>query len=627
MLSPGQFWKLVPTDIVENLRFRKSLLAECMRSARTRELVWYACSQDIIFWINVFGWQTNPNMLDEEDGPFICHDFQREALLDTIRWNIEERQLVVWEKSRMQGGTYMLLFKDTWLTTFKKRKRSLVMSHSEKAVELADDEDTLFGKIDFIISHLPSWMQDGLPRKKGVYRMSHTRSQIVGTTTTSRTGIGNRAHTVSGDEVSKWQDAEKTLSGLRDTGPVVAVGTHYGVGGKFYELCNDPMVRKIVLHWSKNPMYNRGLYRSAPHLKPHERVVDPKSNPLPPDYPMVTDGSPHGGFAPGLRSIYYDKLCRERSARDMAMHWDIDPAGASRQVFSPHLIRDLVAKYSKDPVWEGDIVCDPVGRFQGLREVRGGPLKLWIPFLPHHVHTGKWVQPSLYKVGGDIGAGSGATPSCLSGGDSMTGKKVLEYQFAHPPQARPANFARIASAICWLLSDVEGNPAQLVWDRTGPTGDTFGKALQEIGFRQFWYWRDEFVLNPKISDTPGWFASNESKKLLFEEYEEALREGKLTNPSGSSLKETMKFEYTKTGTIEHGEAVRSDDPTAGRMNHSDVVYADALMWKLMKVVSNELEEEDKITEEDQALMASGGLSFGWIEEMAGGGVTSDPFRR
>lgn len=627
MLSPGTFFRSVPTDLVENLKFRKSLLAECMRSQRTRDLVWYACSQDIIFWINVFGWQTNPNNIDAEDGPFICFDFQREALLETIRWNIEERQLVVWEKSRMQGGTYLLLFKDTWLTLFHRRKRALVMSHSEKAVEVSDDEDTLFGKIDFIIKYLPSWMQDGLPRKKGVYRMK-TKSQIVGTTTTSRTGVGNRATTVSGDEVSKWQNPEVTLSQLRDTGPVVAVGTHYGVGGKFYELCNDPMVRKIVLHWSKNPMYNRGLYRSAPHLKPHERVVDPVNNPLPPDYPMVTDGSPHGGPFPGLRSIYYDNLCKNRPIREVAMHWDIDPAGASRQVFSPHLIRDLVSKYAKPPVWEGDVVCDPVGRFRGLRPIVNGPLKLWIEFLPHHQQTGRWVKASAYKVGGDIGAGSGATPSCLSGGDAMTGIKVLEYKWGHPPQARPANFARIAAAICELLTDPEGNPAQIIWDRGGPTGDTFGKALVEIGFRNFWYWRDEFALNPKISDIPGWFPSNESKKLLFEEYEEALRDGKLTNHSESSLKETLKFEYTKTGTIEHGEAVRSEDPTAGRLNHSDVVYADALMWKLMKPVDKEIEDEQRLSEAEQKLRdEQGGVPFSWLEEMCGAGGARDPFRR
>lgn len=625
MLENATLWKLVPADLVENLRFRKALLLECEKSKRARELVWHACRLDPIFFINSFGWQTNPNNVDEEDGPFICHDFQREALLESIRLNIIERQLVVWEKSRMQGGTYLALFKDVWLTTFHKRKRSLIMSHSEKAVEASDDEDTLFGKIDFIISKLPSWMQDGMPRKKGVYRMGKVKSQIVGTTTTARTGVGSRATTVTGDEVSKWQDPEKTLGGLRDTGPVLVIGTHYGVGGKFYDLCNDSMVHKFVLHWSLNPMYNRGLYRSDANLKPHQRVVDPVNNPLPPDYPMVTDGKPHGGPYPGLRSIYYDKLCRERPEREIAMHWDIDPAGASKQVFTAHLIRELILKYGDDPIFEGDVVHDPVGRFRGLRPSRGGPLKLWLPFLPHHEHTGRWVTPSTYKIGGDIGAGSGATPSCLSGGDALLGKKVMEYKFADPPQARPANFARIASALCYLLADSEGNPAQIAWDRGGPTGETFGNALIEIGFRHFWYWRDEFALNPKITDIPGWFPTTKGKKLLFEQYEEGLRTGKLVNPSKSSLLETAKFEYTKTGTIEHGEAVRSEDPTAGRMNHSDIVYADALMWKLMLPFSEEL---DKIDEEEREKANRGeGLPIDWIAEQYGNAAVLDPFRR
>lgn len=628
MLVKAEYYKLVPTDLVGNLRFRQSLLRECMRSARARYLVMKACEQDPIFFINVFCWQTNPNMVGEEDGPFICRDFQRKAILQTIQWNIIERQLVLWEKSRMQGGTYMALFIDLWLTLFHRRKRALLMSHTEKAVERADDEDTLFGKIDFIISHLPSWMQDGLPRKKGVYRFGGSRSQIVGSATTLRTGVGGRATTVTGDEVSKWDNAGDILSQLKDTGPVLAIGTHYGVGGKWWDLCNDPMVHKIVLHWSENSMYNRGLYRSSPHLKPHERVVDPVNNPLPPDYPMVTDGTPHGGPFPGIRSIYYDMLRKTRPAREVAMHWDIDPAGASRQVFEQHLIRDLISKYAKEPIWRGEIIYNPVGHFQGLRPHPNGPLKLWLPFIPHHEYTGKWVQPSAYKVGGDIGAGTNATPSCLSGGDALTGKKVLEYAFAQPPQARPANFARIASAICELLSDSDGTPAQLVWDRTGPTGETFGNALIEIGFRHFWYWRDLFALNPKVSDTPGWFASNESKKLLFEEYEEGLRTGNLTNPSESSLKETLKFEYTKTGTIEHGEAVRSEDPTAGRMNHSDQVYADALMWMLMKDVSVELDEEDQLSEHDRELLKTNqGVPFSWIQEHCDNRPRLDHMRR
>lgn len=630
MLSPGQFWKLVPTDVAENLRFRKSLNAECLRSARARELVRHACKTDAVFFVNAFCWQTNPNMLGAEDGPFICFDFQREALLDTIRWNVEERQLVLWEKSRMQGGTYLALFKDVWLTLFHRRKRSLLMSHTEKAVETSDDEDTLLGKVDFVIEHLPSWMQDGLPRKKGVVRMRRTKSQIVGTSTTNRTGVGGRATTVTGDEVSKWQNAETVLGTLKYTGPVLAIGTHYGVGGKFYEMTRDPLVRKIVLHWSMNPMYNRGLYRSAPHLKPHERVVDPENNPLPPDYPVVTDGSPHGGPFPGLRSVYYDKLAREVSSRELAMHWDIDPAGAGRQVFSPHLIRDLAGKCVK-PDFEGDVVTDPSGRFSGLREAKGGPLRIWGKFLPHHQQTGRWMPASVYKVGGDIGAGTGATPSCLSGGDALTGKKVMEYAWGHPPQARPANFARIASALCHMLSDSEGNPAQLVWDRGGPTGETFGHAIMELGFRHFWYWRDLFALNPKISDVPGWFGNDgNARKKLFEDYEEGLRTGRYFNPSENALKETLAFEYDRTGKVEHGEAIRSEDPTAGRLNHSDMAYADGLSWMLMHEYSRDLDEIERgLQTEEAELVASGvGLPMSWIEEHCGGYADArDPFRR
>lgn len=624
MIGHGRHHLTVPRDTRENLRFREKLLAECAKSERARRLVTTACRDDIIFWIDCFAWQTNPDQFGEEDGPFVCFPFQEEALLDTIRELFYNRQLVVWEKSRKQGGTVLALLLDVWLTTFHTRKRSLVMSHTEKAVEKGGDEDTLFGKVDFILKHLPQWMRDGLPRVRGVYRMKKTRSQIVGTSTTVRSGVGGRTSKVTGDEVSKWGPAAgDIISQLRDTAPVLAIGTHYGVGGTWFDLCKSPAVFKVVMHWSKNPMYNRGLYKSDPSLAPNDRLID-RDNPPPPDYPFVTDGSPHGGPYPGLRSPFYDYLCRTRPAREMAIHWDIDPAGAARQFFNVNMLRDYIRRYARPPEWEGDIEYEPNGRFKKLREREGGPLRLWVK--PRDLDSP--LVPSLYKVGGDIGAGTGATPSCLAGGDAMTGRKVLEYQLAQPPVAEPANFAKVAVAVCWLLKDPAGQPAQIVWDRTGPTGGKFGQAIAETGFRNFWYWRDEFTLNPKIGDTPGWFANPNSIRALLGDYNDALEKGLVENPSENSLKECLAFEYSVGGQgIVHGESVRTDDPAAGRLNHSDMAYADALMTKLMLDSGLKHKPEDRLGSVPAAEYGwnPDGPTVGWLMAQGRGG--KDPFRR
>ncbi len=616
MILTTAFRREVPTDLVKNLQFRLSLNDECSRSKRARMLIMRACADDPVFFINAFGWQTNPENFDEEDGPFICFPFQEEAIDKTIQWLLYDRRLVLWEKSRKQGGTMLALFLDVWLTNFHKRKRALVMSHNERAVERSGDEDTLFGKFDFILSHLPSWMQDGLPRLKGVYQFKKTKSQIVSSTTTVRSGVGGRTTKNTLDEVSKYQNAEAILSQLKDVGPILAIGTHYGVGGMWYDLCRRPDVSKIVMHWSKNPMYNKGLYRSAANLKEHERAITPNDPSLPPDYAFVTDGSPHGGFAPGIRSIYYDNLCRDRTPREIAIHWDIDPSGAARQFFNVHMLRRCIANYARPPEWEGEIEYEPNGKFKRLIPRENGPLRLWCRLQPDYGASKRWVSPSIYKVGGDIGAGTGATPSCLAGGDAMIGRKVLEYM--HAGKSEP-EFAKISRAVCELLIDPAGNPAQLVWDRTGPTGGKFGQAVVELGFRNFWYWRDEFKLNPQVSDTPGWFANTNSTMALFRDYNEALDKGWIENPSENALKECLAFEYVVGGNgIAHGESIRTEDPSAGRVNHSDMAYADALMWKLMKDAGGAKNPEERL--EMAATAKHGwnadGPSFGYLLEQS-----------
>lgn len=628
MLGHGRHNEKVPRTTLANLRFRASIWDECMSSGLTRRLVTKACEEDVLFWINVFGWQTNPENLGEEDGPFITFPFQEEAILNTIRWQIVERRRVIWEKSRKQGGTFLALFKSIWLALFHDRKRSLWMSHTKEAVEKSGDEDTLFGKIEFILSRLPSWMTGNYPEKGkviekrgGVYSFAAHRSQIVGTSTTVRSGVGGRVTEINLDEFSKYTSAEAILGQTRDTGPPLLIGTHYGVGGLFYDLCKTPDSLKCVMHWSKNPMYNRGLYNSDPKLKPHERAVLPESPP-PEGYPYITDGSPHGGPFPGLRSPYYDELSRDRSRREIAMHWDIDPASASHQFFDAQLIRDLVLRFSRDPEWVGDVDFAPDGKLHGLRPNPTGSLKLWFKPLPGSDQTQRYLVPSVYKVGIDVGAGTGATPTCMSIGDALANRKVAEWKCA---TLSPERVVPVAIAICHLFTSPNGDPAQQIFDATGQSGSGYQKALKESGFRNCWMYKgNELGLNPVSSDKLGWYSTGQNKYLLLARYESALRKGLLVNPSEEALKECLAFEKTGS-TIEHGHSLRSENPDEGRDNHSDMAIADALMWKLLEEAGAAREPQDR-----QKDIRTGDYAYGTLGELLQWANEQDrknPFRR
>src|SRR6266850_5727752 len=126
MLSPGQWHKSIPKGRAENLRWRIRLL-EAVRKygAPARQAVFKMCREDILFYINGFVFQYNPDHVGEEVGPFISWDFQEEAILKTLRILIQERDDMLWEKSRMMGATWMALIIDDWLCTFHDYKKCL----------------------------------------------------------------------------------------------------------------------------------------------------------------------------------------------------------------------------------------------------------------------------------------------------------------------------------------------------------------------------------------------------------------------------------------------------------------------------------------------------------------------
>ncbi len=81
MLSPGQWHKLVPKDPLKNLIFRQWLVETAKKDKQFRRALVLMCKQDILFYINCFVWQYNPDNIDHEVEPFITYPFQDHAIL------------------------------------------------------------------------------------------------------------------------------------------------------------------------------------------------------------------------------------------------------------------------------------------------------------------------------------------------------------------------------------------------------------------------------------------------------------------------------------------------------------------------------------------------------------------
>lgn len=576
-LSPGTAHLEIPRSVAENIEWREFVLKRCKESKRHREWVIEQVRHDILFYVNTFVWQYNSNaQLGQESGPFVTWGFQDRAFL-TVLQCVEDRRDLVIEKSREMGASWLCLILMDWACIARGGRHFLCISRSEKAVD-APDPNALFPKIDYMHKALPEWLlpRERMTRQK-LYYSYPSGSHITGEASTGRAGVGGRATAIFVDEFSQIHEDYEVLYRTADTSRCRIFNfTHVGLGTAAFDLCQRREMRKLQLHWSQHPEKNPGLYRFNDETKQIE-VLDTQYR-YAEDFEFTMEPAPAGGPYPLLRSPWYDAECiRRGNKRQVAMDLDIDPQGSASQFFDPLTINQLKATYAMPACWEGELAYDVVdGRVQvrGLVETPGGKLKLWKrPDLHGRLPR------APYGVGCDVSAGTGATPTCLSAADGRTGEKLVQYTNAH---ADAREFAAYVVALCLFLEDEDGHGAMLAWETPGP-GVNLGKRVMELGYRRV-YWREkENVFGHQKSNIPGWHNSQDSCRLLLEEYRYALTKRQFVNRCEDALEECKAFKYSDNGReIIHGAIANVDDPTGAGVNHGDHVIADALCWKMIK---------------------------------------------
>lgn len=586
----GMFYANVPKGLVENAVYRREVLEWGEGDAGARRALWEGCRRDLLFYVNTFVWTYDPRLgVGGKVVPFVTFGFQDEAMRVMLSC-IEGRRDLVIEKSRDMGASWMSLLVMEWLWHFHEGYSFLMVSRKEELVDVLDDMDSLFGKIDFVHRHLPGWLMPlGWSRKRHRKRLHFTNPQtgslIDGTSTTAASGVGGRRTAMFIDEFSRIEEGYQLLAGTADTTPCRIFNfTPFGMDNAAYALARRGDLTKLRLHWSMDPRKNEGLYKYNTDTGQVEFFEwDDRSGSLvrlpgpryayPPDYVFVKDGK--------LRSPVYDAEDRRRAnAREMAMMWDIDYQGSSYPFFDRSLLADYVRDCVREPLVEADLEVDVwSGEPLGIHPRPSAPLLLWVPL----VMDGKPPRSEGgYAIGVDTSSGTGATNSCASVIDRASGEKVAEYA---TPFERPDSFAAKVVALCKLFRGQDGSPAMLIWESGGP-GEVFGKAVLEMGYRNIWYRSSEKSLVRRVSDVPGWVPSAQSRMELLSELRTAMSTRQFLNRSASAVEECRAFVYTPQG-VEYAEAKGFDaltgkpDPSGARANHGDRVIADALAWKLV----------------------------------------------
>lgn len=610
MLSPATHYKQVPTNYNENIILREEILRATECDPGHQQALLEMCAEDILFFKRLFMWQYNP--FEMEKGPFIPRPYQEAAIVGGditidgqtkyqhgLLESIEDAKTVRWPKSRYVGATWVCVGVAVWLALFKDNVKGLVLSKDEKTAEDSEDPDSLFWKIQFMLSHLPAWMRRGSEkRKKGVFKFWNGNT-ITSTANVESAGVGGRCTFMFVDEFGQFAKGHEIFSMTKDTARCrVFVGTHKGRGTMLHDLCFDPKyvnMREIITHWSMDEEKSKGAYR---YISDHNsiEIIDTKF-----DYAgicdhgistktrcdacqrtgfkpfhFVYDVKPTGGPCPGVRSPWYDVETRERSDYDVAMNLDIDPTGSSITFFDSYRIAVLKSECVA-PFFQGDLIYDKHGMPVRLDKSSTGLLKLW-------VHPKGEAELPRMSAGAavDVSSGVGYSPSCISVFNLDTGEKVLQYANA---DLLTHEFAVFVVAALRMIKNTKGMHPLLCWELQG--SEVFEQVVLKLGYAP--YYMEErtgpFKGNLRSRPRAGANVRINTIKEWMEDYRAALYARTIFNYDEHALDETLNFVYVGNG-VEYKARLKGrlevKAESGASWHHGDIVRADALAYKMLK---------------------------------------------
>lgn len=578
-------YHLVPKDLEQNLRFRRSLLEDASRDPAMASQLRRMCGEDLLFYVNAFCWTYDPRALHKVV-PFVTYrEFQDEAMLDLVDC-VERGRDAAMPKSRDMGASWIGLTVFEWLWHFRPNLSFLLVSRNEDYVDKRGDSKSLFWKVDFIHQHQPNWLLpegrwllDKDPNRKTLHLKNASNGSIMdGESTTGDAGRGDRRTAMFIDEHAAFEtkDSFRILNATRDTTNCrVFNSTPQGANNGFFEVVHKTNAKVLRLHWSRHPVKARGLYTTDERtgkvkllddwrgrVEVREKgAKDVREVSFPQNYPFELDRE-----HPKLRSPWYDNECaRCVSLQEIAQELDIDFLGSAFTFFDPKFIDVLKRRYAREPLSTGFLEFEPGGLtpIKFVEDSRG-TLQLWFPL-------GARERPQKdrrFVFGVDVSAGTGSSNSVVSVGDRDTGEKVARLK---TPNMLPSNFADLTIALARWFND-----AFLCWDASGPTGQTFTKTVLDHGYGNIYYRRNEKKVTRDVTEVPGYFLNPQARGFLLEDYRRKLDAHLFVNRSAEGLEECKQFVRQPDGGVEHSSSINSTDPSGARSAHGDEVIADAL---------------------------------------------------
>lgn len=586
-MTPTEFYKKVPKDLKKNLEYRARVRRLAENDEQVQATLREACKRDFLLFFNLFGWLYEPRPRKDSSGK------ELPKIIPFITWPHQDREFlkidealgykdVGLEKARGEGASWGAVWFCLHRWLFHEMSTMGLVSKDELSVDNPNDPNSLFWKLDWGLTKLPWWMKPSKIERntsKHTLRNPENGSAITGYAATGDVASGGRALFFVMDELAKFPrgpDHEAMASTQHVTDSRFIISTPKGSEGEYFKLMHAPSnMLKVVLDWRDNPTRNKGLYK---FVGGRPVAVDPVNNPLPEAYATLNKRTldlfsslrVKGYKLEGkTRSPWYDRECDRAGAtpQSIAQELDRDYGGSEFRVFLNDFM-DVAGEKIREPV-KGMIVYNTETLAVEFEKGDSGFVKLWTEL----DHRGQPPQRA-YVCGADIAAGLGGTfssNSVLQVIDTVTMEQVMEIS---TNMLEPGPFAELCIATAkWF------NHAYLAWEVNGP-GAAFSKRVERLQYGNVYMRPVLDSRGRKKSKAVGWHTGEESKEMMFDEINRAIKSRDVTIHGRELFSEFTQYVRAE-GKIEHNQSKQATDDAKGKA-HGDRVIALGVALMAMK---------------------------------------------
>ena len=556
------------------------------------------CREKFQIAFNTLLWTLDPRQrAGYRNLPFILRPNEEKAV-DAVREAIDTPHDLLFDKSRDEGATCTILGVFFLYDLLVPESMFLVGSRKEEFVDKGGDHKCLFYKLMYMNDHLPSTIRPQREKTHLHYANLDNGSMIDGEATNESMGAGDRRLAVMVDEFGRVdhklaQNIRETLSDTTDC--VIYNSTHfYGRDHPFAELRYSGKIKVFLMPWWKNPVKNKGLYKSPDlnvieiqdgkyyekkfpsagikgTLKYSELEIDMLTAYPEAKLSLIADG------ANKWRSPWYDKECLRRDPRDVAQNLDMNPVASGDIYFDPMVLLRIRDEFVRPADYAGEIEFNVrKGKIvnECFKENAGcNRFEWWGELINNRPN-----QKHNYIVACDISFGMGASNSVAKVYNVNTHELVGSFVC---PNTSAELFADQTIAICKWAGGAT-RKAYLIWESNGGAGGSFGKRIRLHGYSFVYSNTNERIPYRPRGKESGWHSDKKSKDDLLFELKIALNEGlkkdlqykALIVHDKESVSEYERYSFLRNGSI--GIASRVDDVSGAKAAHGDRVIPDGL---------------------------------------------------